>query len=178
MTLKDFFKSFDLFADAPNAVQQMRKLILKLAFQGKLVPQNPSEESAETLVEKLKQTTRQNLPPATTDDHPFSLPPGWLWERLGNIGETNIGLTYSPQNISDTGVPVLRSNNIYRGKLNLSDIVRVNLQPKPSVMVHEGDLLICARNGSKALVGKTAIIGNLQEPMAWCIHGDLSLRTQ
>jgi len=77
------------------------------------------------------------------------------------------GLTYTPSDVADTGIPVLRSNNIQDGKLDLSDLKRVDVQVKESVLVQEGDLLICARNGSKALVGKTALITNLSEPMAF-----------
>jgi type I restriction enzyme, S subunit len=49
----------------------------------------------------------------------------------------------------------------------LSDVVRVDINVKESALVNEGDLLICARNGSRALVGKTAIVTGLQERMAF-----------
>ena len=101
------------------------------------------------------------------DEKPFELPEGWEWVRLGDIGETNIGLTYSPKDISDIGTPVLRANNVQNGKLDLTDLVRVNKAIKNSVIVQEGDLLICARSGSRALVGKTAQITNLSEEMAF-----------
>ncbi|MHB1421571.1 MAG: hypothetical protein ACYCX4_18665 [Bacillota bacterium] len=53
-----------------------------------------------------------------SDEIPFDIPDSWEWVRLGNIGITNIGLTYSPANISLTkGTPVLRSNNIQNGKI-------------------------------------------------------------
>jgi type I restriction enzyme S subunit len=174
MTLETFFKKFDLFADAPDAVAKMRELILRLAMQGKLVSQNPRDEPADRLVEKLKaeigdKNGRRSslLPSITPDEVPFDLPEGWVWERLGNIGETNIGLTYSPQDVSAVGTPVLRSSNIQNGKLDFDDLVRVTCVPKQSVMVQDGDLLICARNGSRALVGKVALIENLKEPAAF-----------
>ena len=107
------------------------------------------------------------LPPVTEQEKPYALPQGWEWVRLGSIGYTNIGLTYKPSDVADTGIPVLRSNNIQNGKLDLSDLKRVEIQVKESVLVQECDLLICARNGSKALVGKTALITKLTEPMAF-----------
>ena len=55
MNLETFFNHFELFADAPNAVQKLRELILQLAVQGKLVPQNPDDEPASVLLEKIKQ---------------------------------------------------------------------------------------------------------------------------
>jgi type I restriction enzyme S subunit len=174
MTLDTFFDKFDLFAEAPDAVGKMRELILRLAMQGKLVSQNPRDKSAEVLVVELKaEASDKNgrrtapLPPIVPDEIPFELPAGWVWERLGNIGETNIGLTYSPQDVSDVGTPVLRSSNVQKGKLDFDDLVRVTCEPKQSVMVQDGDLLICARNGSRALVGKVALIENLNEPAAF-----------
>jgi len=35
------------------------------------------------------------------DECPFELPENWIWTRLGNLGYTNIGLTYSPKDISE-----------------------------------------------------------------------------
>ena len=62
---------------------------------------------------------------------------------------------------------MLRSSNIQRSKIDLSDLVRVEVDPKPSVLVDVGDLLICARNGSRALVGKAALIDHLAEKTAF-----------
>ena len=171
-----FFEKFALIADAPGAVARMRQLILTLAIQGKLIPQAPNDESADVLLAKLRidepgdngrRRKADQLSKLTPDEIPFDLPSGWAWERLGSIGETNIGLTYSPQDLSDVGIPVLRSSNIQNGKLDYADLVRVKCEPKSSVMVKEGDLLICARNGSRALVGKAALIENLTEPAAF-----------
>ena len=174
MTLETFFEEFDQFADAPDAVAKMRELVLRLAMQGKLVSQNPRDKPADSLVVELKAEVGDKnshrtapLPPIAPDEIPFELPAGWVWERLGNIGETNIGLTYSPQDVSDVGTPVLRSSNVQNGKLDFDDLVRVTCEPKQSVMVRDGDLLICARNGSRALVGKVALIENLKEPAAF-----------
>jgi type I restriction enzyme S subunit len=174
MRLETFFEKFELFADTPNAVAKMRELILTLAMHGSLVPQDPNEESADRLLVNLRSATDKatgrrpsQLPAISPEEVPFDLPPGWVWERLGNIGETNIGLTYSPQDVSDTGTPVLRSSNIQNGKLDFQDLVRVKCEPKCSAMVQQGDLLICARNGSRALVGKAAMIENLTEPSAF-----------
>jgi len=61
----------------------------------------------------------------------------------------------------------LRSNNIRNGKLVLSDVVRVDTNIKESALANEGDILICARNGSRALVGKAAMITRLQEKTAF-----------
>ncbi|MBI5250745.1 MAG: restriction endonuclease subunit S [Desulfomonile tiedjei] len=176
MKIETFFEKFDQFADWPKAMQKMRELVLQLAVRGRLVEQDPNDESADTLLARLTNRTgldnyqrrkSQPMPAITPDEIPFGLPSGWAWERLGNIGETNIGLTYSPGDVSVVGIPVLRSSNIQKGKLDFSDLVRVKLDPKQSLMVQDGDLLICARNGSRALVGKVAMIQDLNEPTAF-----------
>lgn len=168
----------DAISAAPGGIARLRKLILQLAVQGRLVEQDPNDEPASVLLERIREEkarlvkARSNkrdqvLPKIEPSEIPFEMPSGWIWERLGNIGDTNIGLTYSPNEISETGIPVLRSNNIQNGRLDLSGIVRVSSQLKESVMVQTGDLLICARNGSRSLVGKVALIKNLNEPAAF-----------
>ena len=79
------------------------------------------------------------------------------------IGTTNIGLTYKPTDIVADGTIVLRSSNIINGKIDLSDLVRVNSIVRDNQYIQENDILICARNGSKALVGKCAIFENVNE---------------
>ncbi|EEY43694.1 restriction endonuclease subunit S [Vibrio mimicus] len=159
-------------------IKKLRELILELAVRGKLVSQDPTDEPASVLLERIaaekaqlvkegKIKKQKKLPSIDNDDYLFDIPSGWSWERLGNVGETNIGLTYSPKDAGETGIPVLRSANIQKGKIDLSDLVRVQKEVKYSVLVEVGDLLICARNGSKALVGKTAQICELKEPMAF-----------
>ncbi|MFW1556754.1 restriction endonuclease subunit S [Vibrio parahaemolyticus] len=159
-------------------IKKLRELILELAVRGKLVPQDSNDEPASALLERIAGEKAQlvkekkikkpkKLEPISTEDYLFDIPSSWSWERLGNIGETNIGLTYSPKEAGDEGIPVLRSANIQKGKIDLSDLVRVQKEVKDSVLVEIGDLLICARNGSKALVGKTAQIKALNEPMAF-----------
>ena len=89
---------------------------------------------------------------------PFDIPENWVWVRLGEIGETNIGLTYDKKDISDKGTIILRSGNIQNDKIDLSDVVKINADIPQNKMCQKGDILICARNGSKSLVGKSAII--------------------
>lgn len=80
--------------------------------------------------------------------------------KLDDICDTNIGLTYSPNDIlyDKNSIPVLRSNNIKDNKISYDDLVMVKKQPRKNQMVNIGDLLMCVRNGSKNLVGKVALI--------------------
>jgi len=92
---------------------------------------------------------------------------GWEIKKLGEVSEYFNGLTYSPRDVSDKGTIVLRSSNIQNDELDFSDLVRVNVNIKEKLFLKESDILMCSRNGSQRLVGKTAPILNLQEPMTF-----------
>ena len=169
---------FDIAIKSPDGIKKLREMILSLAMQGKLVPQDPNDPPASELLKEIevekkklikegKIKKQEPLPPIKPEDVPYALPTGWEWVRLGEIGNTNIGLTYAPKDISDTGTPVLRSNNIQQGKLDLNNLIRVNKSINENLHVQQGDILICARNGSRALVGKAAQIKELPEKMAF-----------
>ena len=88
------------------------------------------------------------------------IPEHWEVKKLKYIGEALIGITYSPDDISidQTGILVLRSSNIQDGKLAFEDCVFVNKVVKEKNLTRAGDVLLCARNGSAHLVGKSALI--------------------
>lgn len=89
-------------------------------------------------------------------------------KKLGELGDVFIGLTYKPEDVVDEdGTIVLRSSNIQDGKLDFGDIVRVSCNVRDKLWVKENDILMCSRNGSAKLVGKTALISNLQENMTF-----------
>jgi type I restriction enzyme S subunit len=101
------------------------------------------------------------------DEIPFEIPEGWEWERIRNISQSYIGLTYSPSEVSSTGIIVLRSSNIQDGKIVLNDIVRVSKTISKKLQIEKNDIVICARNGSAKLVGKSAIVTKIDEPMTF-----------
>ncbi len=100
----------------------------------------------------------KNEPVCIADEIAFEIPDSWEWVRLGSIGETNIGLTYKPTDVCNSGIGVLRSNNIQNGMMDYSDLIYVSCDVPTRAMAQKGDILICARNGSRALVGKSAIV--------------------
>ena len=106
-------------------------------------------------------------PVCIDEEIPFDIPDNWQWCRLNELGETNIGLIYHPTDLVNTGVPVLRSNNIQNDCLCLDDLARVQTKILDNQYVADGDILICARNGSQALVGKCTLIKNIPEKMAF-----------
>ncbi len=82
----------------------------------------------------------------------------WVETPLGELGELVGGLTYSPDDVRDEGLLVLRSSNIQKGEIVLEDRVYVTPEIKGANPSRPNDILICVRNGSKALIGKNALI--------------------
>lgn len=91
------------------------------------------------------------------------IPMHWKVLKVKNLGVARNGLTYSPNDLCDNvdGTLVLRSSNVKNGKIVLEDNVYVSSIIKPDLMVKNGDILICSRNGSRELIGKNAIINDL-----------------
>ena len=180
-----------------NIYDKLKKTVLQEAIQGKLVPQIAEEGTAQELLEqikaekqklvkegKLKKSALNNSVIFRGDDNkyyeqigkkslditeqiPFEIPSNWEWCRVRNVSNSYIGLTYKPTDIDEKGTIVLRSCNIRNGKLALDDIVRVSSSISEKLLIEENDIIICARNGSKRLVGKSALIRNLPEPMTF-----------
>ena len=175
----------------------LKKSILQEAIQGRLVSQIAEEGTAKELLEqikaeKLKLVKESKLKKSAlnesvifrgddnkyyeqigkkcldiTEQIPFEIPSNWEWCRVRNVSNSYIGLTYKPTDIDEKGIIVLRSCNIRNGKLALDDIVRVSSSISEKLLIEENDIIICARNGSKRLVGKSALIRNLTEPMTF-----------
>jgi type I restriction enzyme S subunit len=83
----------------------------------------------------------------------------WEVKTLGELGDCIIGLTYSPDDVTDSsGTLVLRSSNIQKGVLSFLDNVYVSKEIPHKITLRKGDILICVRNGSKRLIGKCALI--------------------
>ena len=175
----------------------LKKSVLQEAIQGKLVPQIAEEGTAQELLEQIKAEKQKLVKEGKlkksaldssvifrgddnkyyeqigkkcwdiTEQIPFEIPSNWEWCRVRNVSNSYIGLTYKPTDIDEKGTIVLRSCNIRNGKLALDDIVRVSSSVSEKLLIEENDIIICARNGSKRLVGKSALIRNLPEPMTF-----------
>lgn len=87
--------------------------------------------------------------------------------RLGDLGDIFIGLTYKPEDIAVTGTIVLRSGNIQDGALDFTDIIRVSKKINSKLFVMPNDILMCSRNGSARLVGKSVLLPALSESMTF-----------
>jgi len=86
----------------------------------------------------------------------YTLP--WVKNKLGNFGVLVSGLTYSPDNIVEGGLLVLRSSNVQNSQIALTDNVYVDIDVAENNLTRKDDILICVRNGSKRLIGKNTLI--------------------
>lgn len=88
------------------------------------------------------------------------VPAHWTITRLKHLGTAIIGLTYDPADIVEggEGVLVLRSSNVQDGSIVFDDNVYVSSPIPEEIRTRTGDILICSRNGSRALIGKNAVI--------------------
>ena len=82
----------------------------------------------------------------------------WEQRKLPEFVSFFNGLTYTPDDVEETGTLVLRSSNVKNGEIVDADNVYVNDKVITSENVHEGDIIVVVRNGSRALIGKHAQI--------------------
>jgi type I restriction enzyme S subunit len=130
MTPEQFFENFGYIADAPNGVKKLRELILQLAVRGKLVPQDPSDEPASKLLERItiekellfkdkKIKKNSAFPSIDATEQPYGLPKSWIWSRLGSISSKIIDGSHNPPPERSNGVPMLSSQNVLDGSITL-----------------------------------------------------------
>jgi type I restriction enzyme S subunit len=103
---------FDLLLDRPEAVDTLEQTLLQLAVRGILVPQNPNDEPAGQLLDRIRVEKNHRiavgdlkrdkpLPPIPEDGKPFDLPSGWAWARFAELGEFGRGKSkHRPRNDS------------------------------------------------------------------------------
>ena len=106
------------------------------------------------LVESLKKYKRGLLNKVFSNTDEKIYPTVYLYE----VADFLQGLTYSPSDVANAGHLVLRSSNIQNGTLSFDDCVYVDKSIPESLQVKCADVILCVRNGSKSLVGKTALI--------------------
>jgi len=105
-------KYFETAFSAPDGVKKLRELILSLAMQGTLVPQDPSDQPAsellkeieaekERLIKEGKIKKSKPLSEITSDEIPYNLPESWEWIKLGQITEYNGRNNIQPNEILD-----------------------------------------------------------------------------
>jgi len=157
---------FDLLLDRPAAVDRLEQAILQLAVRGRLVPQNPADEPASALLQKIRaekdrliaagQLKRDKpLPPISDEEKPFELPEGWEWVRLGQIIELISGQHLLPNEYSenlDLEIPYLTGPAEF-GPMNPQPTRSTN---ERRAIATKGDILITVKGSG---VGKLNSVG-------------------
>ena len=155
--------------------KKLRQKILNLAIHGKLVPQDPNDESASVLLERIRaekerlikeekikrsrKSAKTSDTPHYEQDMPFEVPKGWVWTTLEEItSKIGSGSTPKGSNYSEEGIPFFRSQNVYNEGLVYEDIKFISdatHQLMIGTEVHSKDLLLNITGGS---LGRCAIV--------------------
>ncbi|MBP8182749.1 MAG: restriction endonuclease subunit S [Rhodoferax sp.] len=177
--------NLNVFATAPGGVARLRELILTLAVQGKLVPQDPKDEPASALLKKIRAEKdrliaegkiKRDKPLAEVgeEEKPFALPRGWKWQTLTEVGAWAIGSGFPHEAQGRGGLPILFAKvsdmNLPGNEL---EIVRTNhtiddeTVERLRINVHQAGTVIfpkiggaIATNKRRVLVRPTAIDNN------------------
>jgi type I restriction enzyme S subunit len=123
MTPDRLLQHFDRIAEVPDAVPRLRRFILDLAVRGKLVKQDPDDESAaeqlnqarrrlELAAETTKRLRWNPSAAVTITDYRENVPSGWLAARLNDTGLYINGLPFKPTDWKQEGLPIIRIQNL------------------------------------------------------------------
>lgn len=159
-------------------LKRYRAAVLKAACEGRLVPTeaelartgqaDPDFESGEALLARILAERRKNWlgrsqykDPAVPDTASTpSLPEGWVWASLEQIARSSSYGTSAKCSAENSGPPVLRIPNIASGRIDLTDLKFAGADESIEAgdELALGDLLIIRTNGSKNLIGRSAVV--------------------
>ena len=162
--------------------KQLRQKILDLAIRGKLVPQDPNDEPASVLLERIKAEKerlvaegkiKRSKKSAKVSDKPhyenvpFEIPESWEWVKLGELCQIvgRIGFRgYTKKDLVDfNGAITLSPSNIVDGKMNFSKCTYISWEKydeSPEIQIQNGDILL-VKTGSS--FGKCALVMDLPQ---------------
>jgi len=110
--------------------KKLRQKILDLAIHGKLVPQDPNDEPASVLLERIKvekerlikegkiKRTKKSAKSSDTPHYPYLLPKGWEWCKLEDIAYVASGSTPSKESFVSNGIPYIKMYNLRNQKID------------------------------------------------------------
>ncbi|UJF20711.1 restriction endonuclease subunit S [Shewanella sp. OMA3-2] len=152
-------------------IKKLRELILELAVRGKLVPQDPNDEAASVLLERIaaekaqlvkegKLKKQKPLPEIDEDEKPFELPERWEWSKLGSLSsDIHYGYTASAMHNSE-GLRLLRITDIQNDKVNWSTVPAcdISLEKAKNYLLENDDILLARTGGT---IGKSYLVENI-----------------
>ncbi|MGK0466394.1 MAG: type I restriction enzyme S subunit [Clostridium sp.] len=156
----------------PESMQELRNVVLQLAIEGKLVPQDATDEPSSDLIKRIqvekdkllkegKIKKQRPLPKIEEGEVPFEIPDSWKCIRLGTICK-KIGAGSTPTGgksvYKDNGVKFIRSQNVYNDGLRISNVAfiddSINTKMKGS-QVESKDVLL---NITGASIGRCCVV--------------------
>ena len=166
--------------------EMLRQSILQQAVEGKLCEQDPNDEPASVLLEKIKAEKerliaekkikkQKPLPPINDEEKPFALPKGWEWCRLGEILYEAPRNGYSPPKVErETNTRVLTLTATTSGTLDLHHYkyIEDTISESSYLWIKQGDLLI-QRSNSLDYVGTVCLC---DETITGYIYPDLMMK--
>lgn len=138
-------ENFTEVFQTPESLEEFRGVILRLAFQGRLLPQNTVNESAHILLEEIQKNMNVNKRTSLKKEETlFEIPENWIWTRLEDITELTMGQSPPGSTVSDAGKGI----EFHQGKKNFGDIY-LEFSDKttsgPKKVVDEDTLLLSVR---------------------------------
>ena len=155
-TDKPFFENIGDFEIPVISIEQQKKISLELDNITALINKRKKQ------LEKLDELVKSRFIELFGD--PQRNPHGYKHTKLSDIATYYKRFDIQTENVAAEGTIVLRSGNIQNSQLDFADTVRVDCAIKERLMVQKNDILMCSRNGSAKLVGKVALIKDIQEP--------------
>ena len=173
--------------------QQLKNSILQMAVQGKLVPQDPNDEPASVLLERIRKEKEQlikdgkikkeknpsiifrgadnlpyekvgnNKPVCIANEVPFDIPDSWEWVRLKDIAYVNGGFAFKSTNFTDTGIRVIRISDFNETGFINNKIVRHFFDSSLEQFLLEEKNILLCMTGGT--VGKSLFVTKMNEPM-------------
>ena len=163
----------------PDQIKALRQTILNIAVRGKLVPQDPNDESAAELLKRIanERTGPQAVKKARRNGEveissllaDIPLAAGWRWTNIDEIALSMRYGTSTKCEYATPGVPVLRIPNVSDGVVSLDDIKFGPLTEGEirDLALNAGDLLMIRSNGSLDIVGRSAVVTADADGMAF-----------
>jgi len=180
-TKMDF--GFESLKKTKAQLKRYRQSLLKAAFEGKITEgwrkKHVGEvESASSLLIRLRESStphsgfEQSRESALRTAELFNLPDGWTWTELSPLlSEARYG-TSAKCSSAVLGVPVLRIPNVRRGNIDFSDLkyAQINDNALEKLSLRNGDLLVIRTNGSRDLVGRSAVTKSMNGKFAFASY--------
>ena len=181
--VEELFEQVDIIeqnqADIDTLYDEFRKRTLTLAIQGKLVPQDPNDEPASVLLERIRAEKKAKLGKKYVDSYiykgddncyyekvkdsakeiseeiPFEIPEGWRWIRVDNLFQHNTGKALNSSNSQGVLHPYITTSNVCWGQFSLDRIKEMLFTQDEfaKYSITPGDLLVCEGGD----VGRAAI---------------------